>query len=170
MIQEVTTGKGPVLLVAVPEGVKTVCGDLSLGKLVGDYLTDHTLMPYIIDLPTGEWELLGLYPGLTEEQAARVVGTMELAGKIGFFDYGSLPDITFPFSTALESFATLMQRERRYTVNPYGEKPKYKGRWVEKEGIDNTYNEFQLSKKFKQWKEAEARTSACWAVLIKTNK
>lgn len=57
----------------------------------------------------GDWQLLGIYPGLTEEQAKMVVES--LPNNKRYCDYFTF---SFPkkyFNTAKESFKSLMERE-----------------------------------------------------------
>lgn len=175
MIKEVTTGKGPVLFVAVPDATKSVELIDSFGRQWLERRGEH-----IANLKKGSYELLGIYPGLTEDQAARVVEAVyhprfenpdEGDVLIGYVNYSAEEPL---MHTALESFATLMQRERLYTVNPYGKEapksylPKYRVGGFENDRDREADKEFK--EQLQKWQEAEARKSACWAVLIKTNK
>ena len=68
-----------------------------------------------IKLPKGDWQLLGIYPELTEEQAKMVVESHEipfLEHTFCYPDYSVYGKTGFKaFDTALESFQSLMERE-----------------------------------------------------------
>lgn len=63
-----------------------------------------------INLPQGDWQLIGIYPELTEEMAKMVVeGGFCSTNGINLYQDYSKEDGTH--STALESFQSLMERE-----------------------------------------------------------
>ena len=66
-----------------------------------------------IKLPKGEWQLLGIYPELTEEQASRVIEKHKVA-KDKYRDFTKTyfnSEWLWTYKTALESFQSLMERE-----------------------------------------------------------
>lgn len=81
------------------------------------------------------YELLGIYPELTEEQIATI-------------------------GLDLESFQSLMEREKCYTVNPYGKMPEYE--------TQNILEYFKYRKELYKWQEAQQTTFDKYAILIKS--
>lgn len=99
-----------------------------------------------IILPDGQYEIIGPYPGLTEEQATEVVNRA--------YDpeyWENYHKSTYCVS-ALESFASLMEAERLYTENPLGDEPKLHY------SMEDNYDHYQ-------WNLAEDRTSKQWIIL-----
>lgn len=116
-------------------------------------------------LLVGAWQLLGKVGEIKEEQAAVFLEETDnpywKGQDLKFIDYESDDNC---FATALESFQSLLRKERVYLVNPYGEKPEvtefmYTG--VPDE-IENAYN-----KSLAQWQDAEERTGN-WICLLQT--
>ena len=89
----------------------------------------------------GNYELLGIYPELTEEQSKSVVESYY--GGTKFHNY--IGDMML--DTAKESFQSLMEREKCYTVNPLKFDPT---------GITTG-----------EWQEAQQTTFDKYAILIK---
>ena len=58
----------------------------------------------------GDWQLLGIYPELTEEQAKMVVEANEIDEYKSYKEHFTNPYF-FGYKTALESFQSLMERE-----------------------------------------------------------
>lgn len=107
-----------------------------------------------VKLPPGNWEPLGIE--LTEEQCREIIPRYNKA----YPNYGNGHDGMF--LTAKEAFASLMQANGCYSVNPYGEEPnhldykfeKFKGEFHFKSERDkNMYCD-----KWDQWQQAEANT------------
>ena len=88
-----------------------------------------------IKLNKGNWQLLGIYPELTEEQIATI-------------------------GLDLESFQSLMEREKCYTVNPYGKMPEYE--------TQNILEYFKYRKELYKWQEVQQTTFDKYAILIKS--
>jgi hypothetical protein len=66
---------------------------------------------YTVKIPEGNWEIIGHYPGLTEEQAAGIVDRDAYGGSPLKW-YRNYKDRLPPsHATALESFASLMEAE-----------------------------------------------------------
>ena len=95
-----------------------------------------------VGIPQGDWQLLGIYPELTEEQSKSVVESYY--GGTKFHNY--IGDMML--DTAKESFQSLMEREKCYTVNPLKFDPT---------GITTG-----------EWQEAQQRTFSKYAILIKS--
>lgn len=92
-----------------------------------------------IVIPKGDWQLLGIYPELTEEQAITINATPAIMPKFGY---------RYEYVSALESFQSLMEREKCYTVNPLKFDPT---------GITTG-----------EWQEAQQTTFDKYAILIKS--
>lgn len=116
----------------------------------------------------GDWQLLtDDLANITEKQAA-IVCPKQIIGPDnweGFVNYSPTSKV-YAASSAIDSLQGIAESVQAYIKNPMGEKPKRVGKWVEKEGIDTDYREFVYSKKFKEWRQAEANTGR-WAVLYK---
>ena len=104
-----------------------------------------------IKLNKGNWQLLGIYPELTEEQAITINATPAIMPKFGY---------RYEYVSALESFQSLMERERCYTVNPYGKMPEYE--------TQNILEYFEYRKKLYKWQEAQKTTFDKYAILIRS--
>lgn len=116
-----------------------------------------------IDLPPGDWRLLGSPFSLTEEQCEKLVDTIDFGGKTFFYDYiapgRDFRDIVdSALKTAVPSWDTLLKSNKIYQTNPLGQKPK----------IKNVYGpeSFENSKQIQQWQAAQSRTGN-WVVLVK---
>ena len=110
-----------------------------------------------IVIPDGDWQLLGIYPELTEEMAKMVVERLFFAEAKPYPYYVNYTDETYYCGTALESFQSLMEREKCYTVNPYGDY-----------FADLAYGGDTHTPTFEQWQEAEQRTFSKYVILIKS--
>lgn len=116
---------------------------------------DHEDGYISVGIPQG-YELLGIYPELTEEQASQVV---EQYREMEYQDYGNPYEIIYyDEDTALESFQSLMEREKCYTVNPYGKEPNQYEYLMEAQHL--------YPKDLKQWQEAQQTTFDKYAILI----
>ena len=115
-------------------------------------------------LPKGNYELLGIHPELTEEQAKMVVEIHSITRlqSFGYKNYLKSTNYIHDFSckTAKESFQSLMEREKCYTVNPYGKMPEYE--------TQNILEYFEYRKKLYKWQEAQQTTFDKYAILIKS--
>jgi hypothetical protein len=101
---------------------------------------------------------IGIYPGLSEEDAAKVVE------KDDAWHYKNYLKKYMYCEFALESLATLFESVRAYTVNPHEEKEPNRHDlqyWTDEgEFMKSAYNSYK-----KQWQEAQSRTFAKWAVI-----
>lgn len=118
-----------------------------------------------------DWQLIGVYPELTEEMAKMVVESLLSFDSVIYADYTKNDyQPYYSLKTSIESFQSLIERERLYLVNPYDD-----GR-----GNDlSDFNYFERKKGiFKgelltvqewvdKWQEAQQRTFDKWAILIK---
>lgn len=118
---------------------------------------------YDISIPKGDWQIIGPYPGIKEEQAAsivdKIIDNSPFSDDVKFKDYLAEQDL--PFDYALPSFASLMEAERIYTVNPNGNKPIHKqdseGRFIEPPEV--------WMEQYEKWQYYEERTSKQWIIL-----
>lgn len=99
-----------------------------------------------VELPPGQWKIIGLYPGMTEEMAAGIMPMMGDRYLDYSKEYNSYKDMLV---SALESFASKMAAEKLYTENPF---------------------RYETSENGAKFKAAELRTSKVWVILedIKT--
>jgi hypothetical protein len=130
---------------------------------------------YIFDEPisdTNKYKFIGIYPHFfTEQMAHNLVDFWLYAGNgIGKHQYKNynFTSLVKPFDTALESFATLMESEKLYLVNPY-EKPIIKES-IYKGGVSPCKLVTKDRISLKKWQEAKSRTSSEWAILELINK
>lgn len=61
----------------------------------------------IMELPPGNWTLIGISDEITELECQDIVETFSLDRRTGHKDYGS-KYISYPFSTATQSFQSLL--------------------------------------------------------------
>ena len=133
MRKEIQLTDKTLLVVGLPETTKRVgmmCDNLRVEFVKKDGSTwDYNWGEYV------GWQLLGIYPELTEEQLATI-------------------------GLDLESFHSLMEREKCYTVNPYGKMPEYE--------TQNILEYFKYRKELYKWQEAQQTTFDKYAILIKS--
>ena len=157
MQKEIQLTDKTLLVVGLPETTKHVGmmgNNLRVEFVRKDgYTWDYNWGKYV------GWQLLGIYPELTEEQAKAVVdyGFCSTNGCELFECYTDEESVC---STALESFKSLMEREQCYTVNPYGKMPEYE--------TQNILEYFEYRKKLYKWQEAQQTTFDKYAILIKS--
>lgn len=156
------TESGEYLVVDVPDGSYLFSTEIDESEdwytLV--YSTDGIFgsnTEYTVKIPPGNWEIIGLYPGITEQQMAgivdKVIYSSPFSDDVKYKDY--LSDHDLPFDTASYSFASLLEANRIYEVNPLGEEPK-----ITHDYIAQRYDHHQ-------WQEAEERTSKFKLILKK---
>ena len=108
------------------------------------------------------------WPDCTEEQAAMVV-ERDFIGGTPLIWYRNYKDRLPPsYSTAKESIASLMEREKIYTVNPLGdyyyESYPYT---VDRPEGSQTFEQWEEYYKslYANWQQAKERTSENWVIL-----
>lgn len=149
------TESGEYLVVDVPETLyKSYIYSVGASKYLCAYYQSNENWKYKdFYLPPGNWEIIGLYPGITEEQMAGIVEGFE---GYAYADYMRYENGLY-YYTALESFASLLEANRIYTVNPLGKDPR-----VFYHGEQNEGPEVLM-----EWQEAEDRTSKFKLILKK---
>jgi hypothetical protein len=117
-------------------------------------------------LPEGDYELIGIYPRMSEKQAARVVEVHSITRlrQHGYKDYRKSRDRAefFTCITALESLSTLIESVGMYTVNPYG-----RNKTVVTIKAHN--DPFSVREAQNKWQDAEERTFEKIAILRRTD-
>jgi len=157
MQQEIKLNGKTLLFVGLPKEAKNInVIGFMLHFDINDYVDSHSFKK----IPSKGFELVGIHPNLTEEQAKTImpgISTAQLDGV--WYSVGEGEKYCYP--TAKEAFNSLMQREKLYTVNPYGQHP---DKW-------KYLSEAMHLKEYdvKQWQEAEQRTFPQWAVLVKND-
>lgn len=131
-----------------------------------------------IDLPAGNWQILGELGRITEEQAALVMPSRMI--KKSWDDHLSLAyenpsrqkgttveaQLSSYVDTALEALSILADSMEVYAVNPYGEEPVTKnrvfenGQWLESTVKHTGHDE---------WQRAQSRTGR-WIILYEPKK
>lgn len=117
-------------------------------------------------IPEGDYDLIGIWPDLSEEQAQRLVESRVINGKRLYLNYTTTGFDNWFFATALESLATRMQKAGALTVNPYGDEPIKKlasGQY----GLSRAAQKTWLIDKRNRWQEAESRVFKKWGILKK---
>lgn len=147
------TESGEYLVVDVPETLyKSYIYSVGASKYLCAYYQSNENWKYKdFYLPPGNYEIIGIYPGITEEQMAGIVEGFE---GYAYADYMRYENGLY-YYTAAESFASLLEANRIYTVNPLGEEPK-----ITHDCIAQRYDHHQ-------WQEAEERTSKFKLILKK---
>lgn len=113
MQKEIQLTDKTLLVVGLPKVLYVELEKTNNTKLLG--LKENRQCYFCEELPKGDWQLLGIYPELTEEQAKMVVESHEipfLEHTFCYPDYSVYGKTGFKaFDTALESFQSLMERE-----------------------------------------------------------
>lgn len=164
-----TIGNRTLLFVKMPEGAE--CIRLHHYELAQSfaiwYNSPNKNFTHIEPVPSGTWQLLGKVGEITEEQAATIadIDGQEEGLCIWYRNYNrtGLAFLVKSFPSASKSFHSLLNKERIYLVNPYGEKPQKTDVYM-KDGGGERY-----SMDLEEWRDAEERTGT-WAVLIKIKK
>lgn len=154
MQKEIRLTDKTLLVVGLPKEAKEIfihSDMLCLGDL------PKNIESHYVRLPKGDWQLLGIYPELTEEQTNVIMENEKIGSGVFFLGYINFLDGLAYFDRALESFQSLMEREKCYTVNPFGDY-----------FADLAYGGDTHTPTFEQWKEAESRTFSKYAILIKS--
>lgn len=144
MQKEIQLTDKTLLVVGLPKEAKNIN---VIGFLLHYDIEDYVDMHSFKKLPSKGYELLGIYPELTEEQVRMVVEANEIGEYKSYKEHFTNPYF-FGYKTALESFQSLMEREQCYTVNPLKFDPT---------GITTG-----------EWQEAQQRTFSKYAILIKS--
>ena len=167
------------LAVGVPEGTydfEVKIGAMLFSSLVG--YDKYGTMKYVERLPKSNWEILGTYPGLSEEICAGMVELLDSYdsedGKrtINVFkNYNSKYKFETGFISSTESFASFMESMRCYLVNdmekPTMEKYGYVSSnsfdepsgWMIEGGEEANYELLDL------WQQAQDRTFKQFIIL-----
>lgn len=164
MIKEIKTDRFEGLAVLVPEGLISI--DM-YSAVSGNYISCSNSTS--IKIPNGKWHLVGNAKDFTEENAFLVVESFIKRVNIpqrhqGYMDstqyLNYYSDLKFEdsFSSAIESFESLMQSMGCYSVNPYGEEPK--------DIPDLGAFTQAVRKQHQQWKKAQ-ETTGTWIILKK---
>lgn len=121
------------------------------------YKTDEMHYPKHIDLPEGNWQLLGKATDIPEEVWQ---GIVEPEVRILSWPVNTdMPEVEE--LTATESAMSFLEANEVYRVNPYGEK--------EQEDIsDLGAFTVMMRKRHRLWKQAEDNTGT-WVILMKQN-
>lgn len=148
------TESGEYLVVDVPDGSYLFSTEIDESEdwytLV--YSTDGIFgsnTEYTVKIPPGNWEIIGLYPGITEQQMEGIVEGFELYAYADYMHY----DNGLYYYTPAESFASLLEANRIYEVNPYGKR----------KPVNRGHNNHLCVR----WQEAEERTSKFKLILKK---
>lgn len=158
----ITTAKGGFLFVPVPEdlsGIFTTDRERKVLMCVG--------AKWETSIPPGTWQILFQLSKATEEQAGKVVGKLYPFGgdlKPCYIDYvnsARYNSVRYR-SSSLESLSTLMEANKIYRVNPYGDEPSC-GR------KPDCFRCQGQRCKWLVWSEAQSSTSPDWVVLKEIN-
>lgn len=135
-MRHITLLQGKTLLIELPEG--------ATNPIVDDYLLGYNLPPPewaagwgdesydTINLPSGNWRIIGMLGEVREEQAEQIVGFGDadpsgdrfVVGHRLFDKEQEEPFLFWRDVTALESLDSSIFAEGWYFENPYGEEPK----------------------------------------------
>lgn len=132
-----TNGREWVAVKVEDKSINHVVKSTSIGKpnqlcydvvwVAGIYITNQR----IVVLPEGEWDVFGLLSqiqndeGKCEELVLHRIDQTSFPTSMEHYDYMSnnMVHLSFNFETAIESFHSLQQSLKMFTVNPYGEVP-----------------------------------------------
>lgn len=117
-----------------------------------------------ISLPPGQWKLIGLYPGMSEEQAAGIVEMF--TDQSGYYQDYERPK--YGYELAVQSFASKMSAEKIYLVNPHGEQPKRLD--FEIQPGSKIYDNTLYINALNDWQAAELRKSKVFVIIQRLNK
>jgi hypothetical protein len=106
-------------------------------------------------LPPGKWKILGKLDELTDQDKEKCVSHI---GWDPFKEYLDYRYGSFTFTTAIESFQSLLDANKLYSVNPLGEK--------EPEIREYTNDELEGLPSIKEWQAAEDNTGD-WLIILR---
>jgi hypothetical protein len=127
---------------------------------------DEAFSIHLSENRESEYKLIGLYPGLTEIQAAGIM--------LMFHDIDGIPgynDGKGIWSRAVDAFASKLQAEKIYIgENPFGKEPEMKDFEYEYDKEyqpedDFDYDDMAYKSALRDWQEAEARTTKQAVIL-----
>lgn len=168
MQKEIQLTDKTLLVVGLPEKVNKLC-TIRPNAILIEVESLLLSIPIPDDWHDGNWQLLGIYPELTEEMAKQVV--LEIYTPNDAANQYENYNGDYFLDTALESFKSLMEREKCYTVNPYSEF-ECPNQWCENGYIDQGYGDkwrcnFCQDNEDKE-EEAQQTTFDKYAILIKS--
>ena len=157
---EFETTKGKFLAVSVPIDANSFEKDKFSGdKSSMNYKTELNFWKQGDFFYDGDAEIIGLFSKLTEDNCKLIVEDLFGISYKNYFNPSPENKYapTFDFYTALESFKSLMQLNKIYTANPFGEEP-----MVLSHTITPTVYVNDVA-----WRKAQERTSEEWLILKK---
>jgi len=177
-MKTIKTTKGTFILVEVPKGAcefhikKRDDGIISLSYFIETR--------GFINLPAGNYELIGNPFELSDEQCEEIVDTAYNShGEKGCSYYGDSDGTYDPaFITPKISISSLLRANEIYRENPFGEKPqrisyyvkddtKRSDLWYLTDGSNNTigyYDKIKFDSDLERWNEAQEKVSE-WVIL-----
>lgn len=166
-IVEFETGKGKFIAIPIPdknrrEKIGVFCQDedvkYQLTKLINKpYINFHYQRGVIFNvaLPC-ECEIINTILNLKEDQLKTIVDENEWYTQMyKNYEYPKAENKSAQMNWPFQSMWSLMQANKIYTENPFGDKPQY----IE------TANEKEYKKTQDQWDFAQNRTSRDWVIL-----
>jgi hypothetical protein len=169
-IAEFETKKGKFIAIPIPdkdrrEKVGVFCQDedvkYQLTKLIYEpYLNFHYHRGVIFNVPLPcECELLGTIRTLTEEQRKTIVDDSEwYTDMYKNYEHPKAENKSAQMTWPFQSMWSLMQANKIYVENPFGDKPQYRATANEQE-CDEYKNNYD------QWETAQNRVSKDWVIL-----
>lgn len=161
----INTGKADILVIGSPNYLDNLAIATNIINEDCHILTYRDIHKFgtFIKIPKDNYTLLGIYPdNLTEEQAALVIDK----DTMGYYKNhtGELKYHNYTLKAALESFATLMEANKCYIVNPHGDERSL----YQNYGKSDQY--ITSDEKFNKWQQAQSRTFDKWAVVLINKK
>jgi len=127
--QSFKIGNKEYLVLDIPKETMDIELDYDNNILLYNHLSFNENECGYYDLPSGQWSIIGTIPGITEDEAAKIVEYIEhppiYQPNRLYRDYQinfEMPDCC-NYITALESLSSLMRSLGIYTENPFGSLP-----------------------------------------------
>jgi len=152
-MKTIKTTKGTFILVEVPKGSSEFhIKKRDNGIIALSYFIETR---GFIDLPAGNYELIGNPFEFSEEQWMEIVHYFKYSGL-----YQNYNDGNFAFKTATESGQSWLRANKIYRENPLGEKPNHYD--YSDDDCQTDWTQFYIDEK--EWQSAQEKVSE-WVIL-----
>lgn len=148
----IKTDKAEVLVCELPEGIDDIDNDVFVNNFGNHIRYWDKGKDYLIDLPDGNWQLLGRLPDITEYKADQVVVKSNHTGLYAHY-VKYIPVNTYCYKESADSLYSLLRSNDIYFDNPFGKEPDSRNEFYRDAlGITSNYWSDLL-----EWQEAQSK-------------